>query len=131
MVFYGLVRLCDHGFAWPGVLLTIPGAAAVWWLASAINRGSGVFRHLDRWQQSISRRQGVLSAAESLKAGQQVFLDFREVMLYEGIVVPKPGGRSLVPSSVQAVVPTDGDASHTAERKVLSSTTKTENDRNG
>jgi hypothetical protein len=129
--FYVLVRLCDHGFAWPGVMITIPCAAAVWWLAGIINRGSGIFRQLDRWQQSIFRRQDILNAAKSLKAGEQVFLDFREVTLYEGIVVPKPGGRSIVPSSLQVVVPSEGDAIHAAEQKFFSSTTKTENDLNG
>jgi hypothetical protein len=111
-------------------LLTIPCAAAAGWLASIINRGSGVFRHLDRWEQSIFRRQDILEAAESLKAGEQVFLDFREVTLYEGVVVPKPGGRSIDPSSVRLVVPGDADDIHAAEREFLTSTNPTNNDRN-
>jgi hypothetical protein len=98
--FYIVFRLEEHGFAWPGVLLTLACVVAWSWLFGICNQHSGILRHLDCWEQSIFRRQDILNAARDLKAGAQVFVDFREVILYEGEVVPKPGGKSIEPRHV-------------------------------
>jgi hypothetical protein len=94
--FYGVMRLCEStGFAWRGFLLTLLWGCVVFCLGGLINCGGGILHFLDYWHKSILRRQSLCAAAESLRNGEEIYMNYREVTLYEGVVVPKPGGRTL------------------------------------
>lgn len=93
---YGLNRYEDDGGWSLGCLLRIGIAIIVLgYYYHSVHAGTGVFYALDLWEQSLLRRRSDDELIRAFNKGQKIFKDFREAEVFDGRIIPKPGGMKL------------------------------------
>ncbi len=108
---YSVKRYEDDG-GWSRVcVFRLAIAAAVfgyYWRSQ--DARTGVFYALDLWHQSLLRRRADDELVRAYRSGKQIFKDSREAEVFDGRIVPKPGGVRLYPPGAKSTESHDTNA---------------------
>jgi hypothetical protein len=92
---FGLWRGGRGGWSTPAILALVLGLVIFGYHCRAASAGTSVFYALHLWEQSLLRRQSDDELIRACRIGHRILKDGQEVEVFDGRLVPKPGGLRL------------------------------------